>query len=196
MEASFESARQGLKETGASVEEHELVELLAGHGKAEGAILERYQRFVEEGPSAASRYLVRLIIDDERRHHELLAEIANSVAWGWGGNSPVSAAPDLLPTGSPDEAFAEETAELLAHEEADRHELVRLRRRFKAYKDTTVWTLLIELMLLDTEKHTQILKFLEHHARHPATTRKGASRGVLSPGAVAGDSLDRRPTLP
>ncbi len=196
MEATFESARQGLKETGASVEEQELVELLARHGKAEGAILQRYQRFVEEGPSPAARYLVRLIIDDERRHHELLAEMANAVAWGWAANSPVAAAPDLAPTAERDEAFIEETAELLAHEEADRDELVRLRRRFKAYKDTTIWTLLIELMLLDTEKHTQILKFLEHHAQGPVTTRKGASRAVLSPGAVAGVSLDRRPTLP
>lgn len=160
MEATFQSAREGLRATGASVEERELVELLARHGSEEGALLERYQRFANEGSSEAVRYLVRLIIDDERRHHRLLAELANTIAWGWATNSPVQAVADLAP-GADDRALVEETRELIRAEENDRSELRHLRKRLRPYKDTTAWSLVIGLMLADTEKHLDILRFVE-----------------------------------
>jgi hypothetical protein len=45
--------------------------------------------------------------------------------------------------------------------------LRKLRKRFRAFAGTTMWTLLIDLMLLDTKKHAAILTFLEEHARTP-----------------------------
>lgn len=159
MDANFESALEGLKATGASVEERELVELLARHGHEEGVLLERYQRFASEGSSEAVRYLVQLIIDDERRHHRVLAELANTIAWGWAANSPVRATPDLG-AGTDDRALAEETRELIRAEENDRSELRRLRKRLRPYKDTTAWSLVIGLILADTEKHLDILRFV------------------------------------
>lgn len=196
MDATFETAAEGLAETGGSVEERELVELLSKHGKTEGAILQQYQRFAQVGPSPAARYLVQQIIEDEHRHHRQLAEMANSIGWGWAGNSPVDAVPDLLPPQEPEEVFLQETAELLAHEEEDRAALRRLRKRFKPYEESTMWTLLLDVMLLDTEKHIQILTFLKRHSAPRVLKHKGADNAVLSPGAVAGDALDRRPTLP
>lgn len=164
MEATFESAAEGLDKTGASVYERELVEKLTQHGKEEGVILERYQRFVQEGPSAAARYLVQLILDDERRHHQLLAELANAVAWGGNADGDVDAMPDLYPKGKAAPSFAEETKELLATERRDREELRRLRRELKPYHGNTMWPLIIDLMLLDTEKHTKILRFISKYA--------------------------------
>ncbi len=163
MTATFESAMDGLRQTGASVEERELVEMLARHGREEGALLERYQRFVDEGPTPAARYLVQLILDDERKHHRLLAELANTIAWGTGANSPVEATPDVYPKGKPDRAFAEETEALVKAEERDRAEMRRMRRRFKDYEDTTLWPLVIDILLLDTEKHIEILRFISRH---------------------------------
>jgi len=158
MTATFESAMEGLRQTGASVEERELVEMLTRHGKEEGALLERYQRFVEEGPTPAGRYLVQLILEDERKHHRLLAELANTIAWGLGANSPVEATPDVYPKSKPDPAFIEETQALIKAEERDRVEMRRMRKRMKAYEDTTLWPLIIDILLLDTEKHIEILR--------------------------------------
>jgi MoxR-like ATPase len=163
MDPMFESALEGLDKMGASVGERELVAMLARHGEEEGMLLERYQRFAEEAASPAVRYLVKLILDDERRHHRLLAEVANTVAWGWSANSPAPAAPDIFPKEDPAGPLARETKELLAAEERDRDELRRLRKQLRPYEDTTLWALVIEMMMLDTEKHAMILRFISRH---------------------------------
>jgi len=163
MDPSFETAVEGLDKMGASVAERELVGMLARHGEEEGALLERYQRFAEEAESPAVRYLVQLIVDDERKHHRLLAEVANTVAWGWSANSPKAAAPEIFPKEDPAGPLARETEELLAAEERDQEELRRLRKELRPYKDTTLWALIIELMQLDTEKHAIILRFISKH---------------------------------
>jgi len=159
--ASYQTAARGLRETGASVQERELVELLSRHGREEGALLERYQRFAQEAASPATRYLVNLIVEDEQRHHRLLGEIANAIAWGM----LTSAAP-AVPTVTVDEHDATllaETKALLSAEKQDRDELRRMQRRFRGYAQTTLWPLLLDLMLADTEKHAQILSFVAKH---------------------------------
>ena len=55
-----------------------------------------------------------------------------------------------------------QTKVLLASEKKDRTELRRLRRRLRSYSGT-MWPLLIDLMLLDTDKHTRILRYVLKH---------------------------------
>jgi len=163
MDPLFESAFEGLRKMGASVSERELVDHLARHGEEEGALLGRYQRFAQEAASPAARYLVQLIIDDEKRHHRVLAEMANSVAWGWSQNSPVPATPEIVPKEDSSSPLARETKELLAAEKRDGVELRRLHKELKPYADTKMWSLMVELMLLDTQKHQLILQFISSH---------------------------------
>lgn len=166
MEDAFESARRGLEETGATDETREIVELLARHGDEEGALLARYQRFEHEASAPETRYLVRMILDDERRHHSTMAEIANALAWGLSRESPDPAVPDLTYKDTGNRALTEETRQLLEAEELDRNELKRLQKRLRPFTDISLWGLLLELMLLDTEKHAQILRFiLKHQSR-------------------------------
>ncbi len=167
MDTTFETAKRGLRQTGGSVESHELVELLARHGSEEGALLERYQRFIDDAPTTYVRYLVQLIVDDERRHHRLLTELANAIAWGSSEWSPDPAMPTMASAVDQDEGqvLLRETRVLLQSEKRDRIALKRLRKRLRAYADTTMWTLVVDLMLLDTEKHTQILGFIADHAQ-------------------------------
>jgi hypothetical protein len=160
-EATFETATEGLNAVGASVDERDLVHLLATHAQKEGAILERYRRFATEATSPAVRYLVKLIVDDEERHHRLLAELANAIAWE--GQSPVPSVPDVFDDG--DAAVVSETHALLDAERADSRELKRLQRRLEVFGDTTMWPLIVDLMLLDTEKHIHILRFIASHPR-------------------------------
>ena len=155
----FEKAFQGLRTTGASVSTHEVVEALNRHGREEAELLERYQRFVEEAESPAARYLVQLILDDEQRHHRVLEELANTIAWGWTKGVPEEVVP-VFPRDGEDGALRAETRALLGHELRDRTQLRRLRKRLRSYNDAPVWGLLVDLMRSDTEKHIDILRFI------------------------------------
>jgi hypothetical protein len=157
---SFDSSARGLRAAGASVGERDIVEWITRHGREEGSLLERYERFADEASSPAARYLVNLIIEDERRHHRVLAEIADAIAWGSLTDS-TPAVPRLV-AGRADTELVEETKTMLASEKRDRAELRRLRRRLRSYSGT-IWPLLIDLMLLDTDKHTRILRFVVKH---------------------------------
>lgn len=160
-EATFETAAKGLDAVGASVDERELVHLLTTHAHKESAILERYRRFAVEATAPAARYLVKLIVDDEERHHRLLAEMANAIAWE--GQSPVPTLPDAF--GDHDDMLVTETQALLDAERADSRELKLLQRRLETFGDTTMWPLIVDLMLLDTEKHIHILRFIASRFR-------------------------------
>lgn len=160
---AFARAREGLDTYGASVSERELVDVLARHGEEEGHMLATYARFASSAPSATARYLVSLILDDERRHHRLLGEIANAVGWSWEAGRPGSAPEIEIGRHEPNEALIKETRELLREEEKDKKELRKLRRKLEPYADTTVWALLVDLMIHDTEKHARILRFILDH---------------------------------
>jgi len=144
---------------------YEVVEALDQHGREEAELLERYQRFILEAKSPAARYLVQLIVDDEQRHHRILEELANTVAWGWVKGQPEEVVPAFV---SVERDLRAETRALLRHEIRDRTQLRRLRRRLRTYGEANLWGLLVDLMRSDTEKHIDILRFiLRHTSRHP-----------------------------
>jgi len=159
----FEKAFQGLRTTGASVSTHEVVEALNRHGREEAELLQRYRRFIEEAESPGARYLVQLILDDEQRHHRVLEELANTIAWGWTKGVPDEVVP-VFPRDGEDGALRAETRALLRHELRDRTQLRRLRRRLRSYGEAPSWGLLVDLMRLDTKKHIDILRFILRHA--------------------------------
>jgi hypothetical protein len=160
---AFDRALEGLDAYGASVDERQLVDVLARHGQEEGKILASYARFASSAPSPSARYLVSLILDDERRHHRLLGEIANAIGWSW--ESARSGPLPHLELGHTEsnEVLVKETRALLREEERDKKELRKLRRKLEPYADTTVWALLVDLMIHDTEKHARILRFILDH---------------------------------
>lgn len=165
----FDQARLGVLATNASADDRDLVDLLRRHGADEGEILAEYEQFATTADSPVARYLVGLIIDDERRHHRVLEEMANSVAWGgFDPGHPVDRLPGL------DQAASDElrlqTRRLLEFERQDARALKALRRSLKDYADTTVWRLLVDTLLLDTEKHERILGFILEHM--PADARR------------------------
>jgi len=158
----FERALQGLRATGASTTMRSLVELLARHGSEEGRLLEEYDRLSETTSDPAARYLVAVIMEDERRHHRMLVDMATAMAWGTLGGVETS----VPPLGwQMDEDLLAATRRLRDQEEADRHELQALRKRLRPFEETTLWALIVDLMLLDTQKHSTILRFLERHSR-------------------------------
>ncbi len=134
------------------------------HVETERAILDKYAEVAERTDSKAFRYLVKLLIDDENRHHRLFSELADSLE-----------TEALMGGGQPDIPYIDfERAErasvlqgakdLLENEKRDLDELKRLQRELRDVKDTTLWGLMVELMQRDTEKHIAILNFVREHA--------------------------------
>ena len=160
METEFRDAIRGLRATGASESTRGVVEALDRHGREEAELLERYGRFVDESESPADRYLVRLILEDEQRHHRVLEELANAIAWGHVKGAPEQVVPPVPTRYRGDEALRSETRALLNHELRDRIQLRRLRRRLRTCGDVGMWELLIDLMRLDTDKHIRILRLI------------------------------------
>ena len=148
---------------GASVWERELYEHLMHHMEQEGAVLGEYQKLTETAPPAFA-YLAGLILDDERRHHALLRDLAETIRL----QSTLTV--DALPI--PDLGFVadareivEQTQRLLEMEQDDVKELQRLERELKDVRDTTLWALVVEMMKADNNKHQQILKFILARAK-------------------------------
>ena len=163
----FKDAISGLRATGASVGATEIVYALDRHGREETELLGRYEQYVKRNGSPIAKYLVRLILEEERRHHQMLEELANTIAWGRLGDEGQAELPQPPPRRDrSDRKLRAETRSLLRHEREDRQQLGRLGRRLRSYGDVPLWSLLIELMRLDTEKHVSILTFIDRDNRH------------------------------
>lgn len=145
-----------------SPREEGLYRHLREHVSSEAELLASY-RELAEAPSTpdATRYLIRLIIEDEERHHRLFHEMIAAIGNQW-EPSP-DAAPDL-PSGPPSQALEEVTIRFLAAEREDQKQLRALRREMRPFRNTTLWTLLVELMEHDTAKHVHLLTFVRDHA--------------------------------
>jgi ferritin len=150
---------------GASQWEEEVYQHLSSHMDNEVALLTAYQDAAATSGSAAFQYLVSLIVEDEKRHHRVFEELANSLRSDVELRPVEPAVPDMAGFGQLPAKVVELTDELLAREEQDAAELRHLSRELRDVRDTTLWQLLVKVMELDTEKHAEILRFVKKHAR-------------------------------
>jgi rubrerythrin len=148
----------------------ELYAHLQSHVEAERGLLEEYSAAAEQSQSKALRYLINLLIEDEIRHHRIFTDLVESVkarevqyADGhWNDEDPIIPHIDFDRTDQA--AVIDITEQLLQKEQQDAHELKRLQRELRDTKETTLWSLLVELMERDTQKHIAILRFARKHA--------------------------------
>jgi hypothetical protein len=149
---------------GPSVWERDLYAHLTSHVEAERGLLEEYSLVAEESPSIAFRYLVNLLIEDEIRHHRIFTDLAESLKTDalLEGKDPV--VPNLDFNRANSNAVLDLTERLLQRERQDADELRRLQRELRVVKDTSLWSLLVDLMERDTQKHIAILRFVKKHA--------------------------------
>lgn len=149
--------------SGLSVIEEGLYRHLIEHVSSEAELIAAYRERAEapDTPEAA-RYLIRLVIEDEERHHRVLHEIVTAIGNGIVWRNDPEAVPNLL-YGPTDRALAEVTRSFLAAERADQKQLRALRKELRPFRDTSLWALLVELMEHDTAKHIRILTFIADH---------------------------------
>jgi hypothetical protein len=141
----------------------ELIDILRSHGEREGAALASYQRLVETSEDEGLRYIVRLIMEDEARHHQQISEMLNvvySFVWDLDIQPKVPAM-----RARDDRVLRDETERLLAFEKEDAKELRRLRKELRGSHGYSLLPLLVKLMLHDTAKHIDILQFIRSRTR-------------------------------
>jgi hypothetical protein len=148
---------------GASVWELELFNHLTTHIDRERDMLEEYRAAAVETDSKAFAYIVDLLGDEERRHHQLLEALAQSLKTLAEMSDQNPAVPYMDFDRADRERVRELTTRLLQSEEADAKNLKRLHNELHDVKDTTLWDLVVSLMRRDTDKHIAILEFVLHH---------------------------------
>ncbi len=151
------------RQRGASEWEQELYSALRAHEREEEDVIAAYSELAKTSPSATVRYLVSIIVEDERRHHRMLDELANTIR-----------SDATLEEGGPrvpyfdvrfaDKSLLEATRRFIALERRDREELHRLSRRLDAM-GSEVDAFVLELLVSDTDRHLRILRFLERITR-------------------------------
>jgi len=147
---------------GASPWDRDLWTHLTSHVEAERDLLEEYSAVAEQSKSKAFTYLVKLLIEDEVRHHRIFTELARSLKTEAELRSdPIIPNMDFVRADRA--AVLDATKRLLANEEQDARELKRLQRELREVKDTSLWSLLVDLMQRDTQKHIAILRFVKKH---------------------------------
>jgi rubrerythrin len=142
-----------------SSRQREALARLRGHAQGEAAMVDAYRRLIERAPDEVVEYLAQLIYDDERRHHELLADVLGRLEAQVRWEQDPSRLPRERRLPAPT-AVRDELAHLLAAERADASGLRRLRHELHHLPGTALTTLIVELMELDTTKHVRILEFL------------------------------------
>ena len=148
---------------GASAWERHLHAHLSSHVEAERGLLEEYHAAAEASPSEAFRCLVGLLIEDEIRHHRIFTDLAASLRSEAMLSDGSPTVPHLDFNRGDTDTVIELTDALLQRERNDAEELAHLKRELRDVKDTSLWSLLVDLMERDTQKHIAILTFARNH---------------------------------
>jgi rubrerythrin len=134
------------------------------HVREEQQFLDSYRELVDTVDDPATRLLIELIIEDEDRHHGLMARLAEEVR-----NAPDGPAVTAAPRFASDDVarLREPTERFLEAERNDRQALRALAKALRPLGEQNVWPLIVELMEIDTRKHIRILEYLRGRMREP-----------------------------
>lgn len=148
---------------GASTWEQDLFDVLVNHIEKERETLEEYVQAAQETRSKAFAYVVGLLVEDEKRHHELFRALAQTVK----SEAELMPGTPVIPYMDFDRVDPVKVRELslkmLRHEDDDAKELRRLHERLQEVQHTTLWDLVVGLMRRDTDKHIAMLEFVLAH---------------------------------
>jgi hypothetical protein len=143
------------------------------HAKAEAETLGVYEHIAEASGDPVIALVMRLVLEDEERHHGLLKRIEATLsdALNW------THSPAALPSGVPAFTEADRLAALareLVEEERTGAKILRKLADQQRVIDGGLPSLLIETMALDSEKHAKLLQFVQRRLEQRAASRQPA----------------------
>ena len=142
-----------------STSERELLELLESHADHETEALHAYEELAGGSRDEHVRYVAGLLLADERRHHELLAEMVNRVRGDveW---RPVEPSVPYLGVSHDRSGLLDVTAQLMDIERDDLRRIRVAKRRLRRQRYHSLLSLVADILEFDTRKHLHILAFL------------------------------------
>lgn len=142
---------------------YRLVDAIERHAAAESAALGQYHYLAEQSDDPIVALIMRLILEDEERHHTLLTRIATTLrdALNW------TYSPNALPESRGTALSASAQADLIAmaralveEEQTGARALRRLADRGQGLGDG-LDELLLDMMAMDSDKHARLLQFVQ-----------------------------------
>jgi rubrerythrin len=135
-----------------------LIEHLSDHIESEKDAIDLYDALAhDEHPYV--RFVAELIGEDEARHHRLFEEWIETIK----ALAELRDAPDGIPHVDfrpvPPETI-QMVERLLEFEQADLVTTRALRREVRDVRTSTLWGMVVDLVIADTKKHIKVLKFL------------------------------------
>ena len=138
-----------------------LLSAVERHSAAEAAALSQYEHLATASGDPVIALVMRLILDDEERHHGLLRRIESSLRDALEWTHSANALPNVpAPTQATDENLAGQAHELIDEEHAGARKMRELAQSEKGLGGG-LHSLLLEMMANDSEKHAQLLRFVE-----------------------------------
>jgi hypothetical protein len=158
-----------------------LLASMESHATQERESMDDYRRLVETVGDPVVAMLMRLVLEDEERHHALLQRMAvtlhDNLNWTHSSaalptNAPAAAGQDpkvIQEARETTHAFIDEEREgarylrKLAHDERDIH--------------GGLFSLLLETMAMDSEKHEHVLRFIQRRLQQQEAESRQAAGG-------------------
>lgn len=137
-----------------------LLRALESHIGAERNALSHYRQLAEGSGDPVVQLVMGIILEDEERHHALMRRLATRIQDDlyWKRSS------EALPVGSPGNASADDLEELktfILSEQSGIRELQEFSKQSEGLYQGLPSELL-EMMVLDSQKHERLLRFLFH----------------------------------
>jgi hypothetical protein len=138
-----------------------LLNAIERHATAEADALVQYQHLADASADPVVALVMRLILDDEERHHRLLKRIEASLqdALNW-SHSP-AALPLPATHNEPAPADLPALARELIHEEQTGARRMRDLAHSEKGISGDLHSLLLEMMAMDSDKHAHLLRFVQ-----------------------------------
>ena len=133
----------------------DVVDRLAEHTHGAVDLHDRYQDLWRRA-DATTRFLLQLLLEDERRQQQLTVGLALAVSGDHHALPDVALIQDPTLVGS--------ARALREAEENDRGALSELRESLLAVPESELWVLVVELLIADADRRIRILQFVERHA--------------------------------
>jgi rubrerythrin len=153
----------------------QLLHAIDRHVASEADTADQYERLATHSGDPAVTLVMRVIVDDEQRHHELLERIAATLRDALNWTHSTQSLPQSARTNSVtvDAELAAAARALIDEEKAGAAALRRLAQHEKSL-DGDVEAILLEMMAIDSDKHARLLEFVRRRlaarSRAPAQT--------------------------
>ncbi|NIO06433.1 MAG: hypothetical protein GTO40_00025 [Deltaproteobacteria bacterium] len=140
-------------------EAERLLKEFESHDSQENVFIGSYKEIAAKSNDPLIKFLLQLIISDEERHHAVMHAMAASLRASINWSNPENAIPTMGEVGAEKDELIKLTSEFLKLEKDSIKESKKLLKTTEGYYQG-LFSLLVNTMIRDSEKHVVILDFL------------------------------------